>query len=119
MSNILVADDDRTCRDSIQKVLEREGHIVEAAGDVDSALQAIGRQVFDLIVCDYKMPGKTGLDLLVELRKRESSVPVLMISAFADRETETAARELGALELLRKPFRRQELIDRATRAVGG
>jgi DNA-binding response OmpR family regulator len=119
MSNILVADDDRTCRDSIQKVLEREGHIVEAAGDVDSALQAIGRQVFDLIVCDYKMPGKTGLDLLVELRKRESSVPVLMISAFADWETETAARELGALELLRKPFRRQELIDRATKAVGG
>jgi DNA-binding response OmpR family regulator len=57
--------------------------------------------------------------LLVELRKRESSVPVLMISAFADRETETAARELGALELLRKPFRRQELIDRATKAVGG
>jgi DNA-binding response OmpR family regulator len=119
MSSILVADDDKTCRDSIQKVLEREGHMVETAGNVDSALDAVGRQVFDLIVCDYKMPGKTGLDLLVELRKRESTVPVLMISAFADRETETAVKELGALELLKKPFRRKELIDRATKAVGG
>ena len=93
--------------------------MVETAGNVDSALDAVGRQVFDLIVCDYKMPGKTGLDLLVELRKRESTVPVLMISAFADRETETAVKELGALELLKKPFRRKDLIDRATKAVGG
>jgi len=100
-------------------VLEREGHLVEAAGDVDSALLAIAQKTFDLIVCDYKMPGKTGLDLLVELRKRGSTVPVLMISAFADTETESAARELGALGLLRKPFRRQELIDRTTEAVGG
>ena len=119
MSRILVADDDQTCRDSIKRVLEREGHVVETAGDVDSALDAIGRQPFDLIVCDYRMPGKTGLDLLVELRKRESTVPVLMISAFADAETEMAAKELGALELLKKPFRRQELIDRTTKAVGG
>jgi DNA-binding response OmpR family regulator len=119
MSSILIADDDKTCRESIQMVLEREGHIVEATADVDSALDAIGRRVFDLIVCDYKMPGKTGLDLLVELRKRESTVPVLMISAFADKETERTARELGAVELLRKPFKRQELIDRTTKAMGG
>lgn len=115
----MVADDDNTCRASICKVLEREGHVVEAVADVDEALTAIGKHEFDLVVCDYKMPGKTGLDLLVELRKRESSMPVLMISAFADKETESAARELGALGLLKKPFRRQELIDRTTRAVGG
>lgn len=119
MSSILVADDDRTCRDSIRKVLEREGHSVEAAADADSALIAIARQEFDLIVCDYRMPGKTGLDLLIELRRRRSATPVLMISAFADWEIESAAKELGALELLKKPFRRQELIDRTAKAVGG
>jgi two-component system, OmpR family, response regulator CpxR len=119
MAAILVADDDRTCRESIQKVLERGGHVVRAVADVDSALQAIGDSAFDLIVCDYKMPGKTGLDLLAELRKRECTAPVLMISAFADNDTESAAIELGALDLLIKPFRRQELIDKATKAVGG
>src|SRR4051812_34489590 len=116
MSRILIADDDQTCRDSIQKVLERQGHSVEVAGDVDAALAALGRCAFDLVVCDYKMPGKTGIDLLIELRKRECAVPVLMVTAFADQETENAARELGALELLKKPFRRQELIDRTTKA---
>ena len=118
MGSILVADDDKTCRDSIQKTLEREGHVVEGASDVDSALDAIGQHPFDLIVCDYRMPGKTGLDLLIELRRRRSEVPVLMISAFADAETEEAAKQLGALELLKKPVRRQQLIERAAQFKG-
>jgi len=119
MSAVLVADDDKTCRDSIQLVLEREGYDVEATGDVDTALEAIDRRDFDLIVCDYRMPGKTGIDLLVELRKRGFQIPVLIVSAFTDGEAEMTARECGATDLLKKPFKRQELIERATRAVGG
>ena len=119
MGNILVADDDKTCRDSIQKVLEREGYMVQAAGDVDAALEAMRLGHFDLVVCDYRMPGKTGIDLLRELRRQRVPVPVLMISAFADSSTEEAVIEFGALELLRKPIRRRELIDRARMALGG
>ena len=111
MGLILIADDDRTCRDSIQKTLEREGHVVEGAGDVDSAMRAAAQRPFDLIVCDYRMPGKTGLDLLAELKEVGSHVPVLMISAFADAHTEEAAKRLGARAVLKKPFRRQELLD--------
>lgn len=117
MGMILVADDDRTCRDSIQKTLEREGHTVEGAGDVDSAILAAARHTFDLIVCDYRMPGKTGLDLLAELQAKGSQVPVLMISAFADPHTEATAKRLGARALLKKPFRRQELLDQAFHAL--
>jgi DNA-binding response OmpR family regulator len=116
---VLVADDDRTCRDSIQRVLEREGYLVEAASDVDSALAAIHARPFDLIVCDYRMPGKSGIDLLSELKRSHSDVPVLMISAYADAATEERALELGALELIRKPIRRKELLDRAAKVVGG
>lgn len=112
---ILVTDDDTTCRTSIQKILEREGHVVEGAADVDLALEAMERRDFDLIVCDCRMPGKSGLDFLSELRRMHSTIPVLMISAFADSETEAEAKRLGAEELLRKPFRRQELVDRAQR----
>ena len=117
MGMILVTDDDTTCRNSIQKILEREGHTVEGAADVDHALAAMKRQSFDLIVCDYRMPGKTGLDLLTELRRVHSTTPVLMISAFADSETEAEAKRLGAEDLLRKPFRRQELVDHALRYI--
>jgi two-component system C4-dicarboxylate transport response regulator DctD len=63
------------------------------------------------------MPGKTGLDLLIELRRRQSSVPVLMMSGYADEETEAAARELGAMELLKKPVRRRQLIETAAQFV--
>jgi DNA-binding response OmpR family regulator len=119
MGFILVADDDKTYRDSIQKVLEREGHSVETTADVDSALYALHAGHFDLIVCDYRMPGKSGIDLLQELRLEKSEVPVLMISACADASTEARAMELGAVELLRKPIKRQELIERAARFAGG
>ena len=119
MGNILVADDDKTCRDSIQKVLEREGHTVHTAENVDSALQALSKDHFDLVVCDYRMPGKTGLDLLIELKQQHATVPVLMISAYADAFAEKTILQLGALELMKKPIRRQALIDRAASVVGG
>jgi DNA-binding response OmpR family regulator len=118
VGSILVADDDKTYRDSIQKVLEREGYQVESAGDVDSALEALQARRFDLVVCDYRMPGKTGIDLLRELKKKQSTIPVLMISAWADPATEAHAVELGA-EMMRKPIRRQDLIDRTARYLGG
>jgi DNA-binding NtrC family response regulator len=119
MGNILVADDDKTCRDSIQKVLERAGHAVRTAENVDHALATMDNENFDLVVCDYRMPGKTGIDLLTELKRRQSSVPVLMISAYADPLVEASMIRLGALELMKKPIRRQELLDRAARVVGG
>ena len=119
MGNILVADDDKTCRDSIQKVLEREGHTVQTAESVDGALEVLRLHDLDLVVCDYRMPGKTGIDLLIELKRRRASVPVLMISAHADALAENAMRQLGALGLMKKPIRRQELITRATQAIGG
>ena len=119
MGSILVADDDQTCRDSIQKVLEREGHTVRTAENVDGALEALGTHHFDLVVCDYRMPGKTGIDLLLELKRQHSLVPVLMISAFADAATQATAINLGAQAVLKKPIRRKDLVDRASRIVGG
>jgi DNA-binding NtrC family response regulator len=119
VGSILVADDDRTCRDSIQKVLEREGHTVQTADNVDGALETLGTGHFDLVVCDYRMPGKTGIDLLIELRRQASRVPVLMISAYADDSAEDAIRRLGALDLMKKPIRRQDLIAQTAKVVGG
>jgi CheY-like chemotaxis protein len=95
------------------KTLERDGHVLEAACDVDSAIQAVRRKHFDLIVCDFRLPGKTGLDLLIELEALGSHIPVVIVSAFADAQTEEAATKLGAVALLRKPLRRQQLLQYA------
>src|SRR5215467_11866299 len=107
MGSILVADDDKTYRDSIRKVLEREGYHVESAPDVDGALEALRAIRFDLVVCDYRMPGKNGIDLPQEMRRQRQDVPVLMISAYADAATEARALELGAVDLIKKPIRRR------------
>ena len=108
---------DSICRDSMRKILERGGHDVQVAPDVDSALNALNEQYFDLMVCDFRMPGKSGLDLLSKLRHRNSIMPVVMVSAFADAETEGKSKRLGASALLRKPFRRQELLDETSRCI--
>lgn len=117
MGTILITDDDTACRDTIQRTLEREGYSVESAPDVDHALDAIHRRSFDLIVCDYRMPGKTGLDLLAQLHECGPHIPVLMVSAYADASTEAAAVQLGAAGLLRKPFRRQDLLQSVAKAI--
>jgi DNA-binding NtrC family response regulator len=117
METILVTDDDDACRDTIQRTLERQGYLVEGVAGVDDALDAIHRKRFDLIVCDYWMAGKTGFDLLTELQKQASQIPVLMVSACADPVLEAIAVELGAAGLLRKPFRRQDLVASIARAL--
>ena len=109
---ILVTDDDQTSRESMQKVLERDGYVVEIAEDVDRALEQLRDNHFDLIVCDYRMPEKTGLDLLRELRGFDMQVPVLLVSALVDTDTEVCARHLGAVHVLRKPLCRKVLLER-------
>jgi DNA-binding NtrC family response regulator len=117
MESILITDDDSACRDTIKMALEREGYLVESAAGVDDALCAIHSRPFDLIVCDFRMPGKTGLELLAELHERGPQIPVLMVSADADATTEATLTKLGAAGLLKKPFRRQDLIDSVARAI--
>ena len=119
MSSILIVDDDSICRDSMRRILERGGYDVEVAPDANCALNALSEHCFDLMVCDFRMPGKNGLDLLYELQRRNSKVPVVMVSAFADAETEAKSKRLGARTLLRKPFRRQELLEEASRYIKG
>jgi DNA-binding NtrC family response regulator len=118
MGTILVADDDRTCLESIQKVLEREGYHVELAQHVDGALQALRTRQFDLVVCDYRMPGKTGIELLQEIKREGWNVPVVMITAHIDAATEAKALQLGAMHLMKKPIRRQALLDLAAKICG-
>jgi two-component system response regulator FlrC len=117
METILITDDDDACRDTIQRTLEREGYVVEGVNGVDDALDAIHRRRFDLIVCDYWMVGKTGFDLLSELQKQGPQIPVLMVSACPDPVLDAVAVELGAAGLLRKPFRRRDLVASIARAL--
>nr|BFD87640.1 response regulator [Streptomyces sp. Xyl84] len=108
---IVLADDDPKQTDLIRRYLEREGHAVGVVHDGRAALEEIRRRLPDLVVLDWMMPRTDGLDVVRVLR-RESEVPVLMLTARAEEDDLLLALDLGADDYMTKPFSPRELVAR-------
>ncbi len=109
--HILVVDDDLRLRDLLHKYLSENGFRVTTAVDAqDARAKLVGLQ-FDLIVLDIMMPGEDGMTLTNSLR-RESKVPILLLSAMAEVENRITGLESGADDYLTKPFEPRELLAR-------
>jgi CheY-like chemotaxis protein len=119
MSRILIIDDDPCCRDSVRRVLLKAGHCVDDVEGVDQALGVLDGSPADLVVSDYRMPNKSGLDLLRALRNKATAPRVLLLTAYIDQATQEIAFALGAVAVILKPVRRQELIDHVANALSG
>ncbi|QUQ69325.1 response regulator transcription factor [Kutzneria sp. CA-103260] len=105
---VLVVDDDETVRDVVRRYLERDGHEVVVAGDGESALELVARQLPDLIVLDLMLPGIDGLEVCRRLRQRHS-VPIVMLTALGEEEDRVVGLQLGADDYVTKPFSPREL----------
>jgi DNA-binding response OmpR family regulator len=105
---VLVVDDDETVRDVVRRYLERDGHEVVVAGDGESALQLVAKQLPDLIVLDLMLPGIDGLEVCRRLRQRYS-VPIVMLTALGEEEDRVVGLQLGADDYVTKPFSPREL----------
>ncbi len=108
-AHILVVDDDRRIRDLIKSYLSDRGFRVSTAGDAASAREAMKGLAFDLLVLDVMMPGETGLDLTKSLR-RDSAVPILILSALAEPQDRINGFQSGSDDYLVKPFEPEELV---------
>jgi two-component system NtrC family response regulator len=106
---ILVIDDERRMCIVIKAGLEVDGHQVELAFDGNEALQKISTNQFDLIITDLKMPGKTGLEILDEVKKRNPMTEVILMTAFATTQTAIEAMKKGAYDYVIKPFEMTEV----------
>ena len=109
---VLVVEDEPDIAALIAYQLTREGFRVATVGSGDEALEAVGREVPDLLVLDRMLPGLTGDEVLVQLRSEAatSSVPVLMLTAKREQEDRIEGLELGADDYLTKPFSPRELV---------
>lgn len=107
---ILVVDDEAGMRDVLGRILSSEGYLVTAAGNGVEALQALGRESFDFILCDIRMPEMGGLDLLREMTAKKITGTVIMMSAFGTVETAVEAMKLGAYDYISKPFMSDEIL---------
>lgn len=110
-SKILVVDDDNNICDLIEIYLQKEGYKVYKAHNGKEALKLFGEKQVDIIVLDVMMPQMDGYEVLKELRKN-SQVPVLMLTAKGETFDRVLGLELGADDYMVKPFEPKELIAR-------
>ncbi len=111
---ILLIDDSPTLRKLLRFYLKKKGYSVNEANNGEAGLQAIAREMFDLIILDMNMPVKSGLEVLETLKKdrQDFSVPILILSANKEEESKAAGIAFGASYYLTKPFKPAEVIAR-------
>ena len=110
-TTILLMDDDENICKVIRLYLEKEGMNVQVAHDGAAGLDLFHQETPDLVLLDIMMPGMDGIEVIKQIR-RESSVPVIMLTAKGDTIDKVLALELGADDYIVKPFEPKELIAR-------
>lgn len=114
---ILVVEDSKKVASFIEKGLREEGYAVDVAHDgVDGALKASVYD-YDLLLLDIMLPGKSGLEIVHDLRKKENSVPVLLLTARDSTDDVVEGLDAGADDYLTKPFAFDELLARVRALV--
>src|SRR5690606_31160040 len=114
---VLVADDERAMRDAIARSVRRWGAVAVEAASVADAIARLEADAFDLIISDVNMPGRSGIDLVREVRGRWPTLAVLMITGALDPTTPIRAFHDGVDRFLLKPFTLDELRDCAEQAL--
>jgi DNA-binding NtrC family response regulator len=107
---ILVVDDERSIRSSLEKVLTSEGYEVRTAATMAGGLEALGAAQPDVVISDLRLPDGDGLDLLQEIRRLDRGIQTILITAYGDVAQAVEAMKAGAGDFLKKPYELEELL---------
>ena len=110
LEKILVVDDEESVRTMIAVLLQREGYQVSSCGSGDQALELLGERAFGLVLCDVRMPGMDGLELLGRITGSYPETTVIMMSAFGTVDLAVEAMKRGAYDYISKPFKPDEIL---------
>ena len=116
-TRILVVDDEDTIRTVLTKYLRTRGFEVEAVETGDAAIEAVSLTRFDLMLCDVRMPGMSGTEIVPAVLRIDPDIGIVMLSAVNDAPTATEAMARGVLDYLTKPIELQKLYDAIARAL--
>jgi len=116
---VLIVDDEKAQRDVIAGALQKLGYTVTTAGSAEEAMTAAQKTFFEIAVLDIRMPGKSGLDLLSDLKTTNPDLQAIMVSAHGTFETGLEAMKRGAFDFLRKPIDLEPLLAALQRAESG
>ena len=109
MEKILVVDDERGLREVLSIMLRRAGYVVTEASDGEEAIGHIGKEIFDLVITDLRMPKADGMAVLKAVKSSAPETVVLVITAFATADSAVDAMKQGAYDYLTKPFQVDEV----------
>ena len=106
---ILVVDDEKSMREILEIFLKSEGYGVSVAENGEKAIEAVKKDIFDLIITDMKMPKVGGLELLKNVKQITPDTVVVIVTAFGTTESAVAAMKLGAYDYIQKPFQMDDI----------
>lgn len=109
---VLVVEDEEKIHGFVRKGLEAQGYAVTVAENGDDGFGLAAADTFDVVVLDIMLPGRDGLSVLKELREKQNTVPVILLTARTEANERVAGLNLGADDYVTKPFFMDELIAR-------
>ena len=115
--NLLIVDDERALREACKEVGESMGFTTFAAENAQAAYRAMNLHSVDVVLLDMRLPGASGMEVLKEIKRRQSEVAVIMMTAFASVDTAVHAMKQGAYDYVTKPFNLEELRSLLGRAA--
>jgi DNA-binding NtrC family response regulator len=114
---VLVVDDEKNMRLSLQTVLKDEGYSTRAVESAEAALELLAQEEFFMVITDARLGGMTGYEFLGKIRSRWPDLPAIMLTAYATPKLAVEAIKAGAIDYLAKPFAPEELLHAVARCA--
>jgi DNA-binding NtrC family response regulator len=114
---LLIVDDDRAMREMLESLLADSGYATASADSAAQALKSCEEEEFDAVLSDIKMPGRSGVELVGDLRKIRPETPVVLMTAFGSIDSAVEAMRAGALDYITKPFDPDSVLVAVERAL--
>ncbi len=119
MSKILIIDDDTYLCNLLQHYLQGQNFKADVAYTGKSGLDKIKKETFDLVLCDFRLPNTDGARMLPEIKKINQSVPVIIITAYADIKMSVKLIKMGAVDYVTKPIQHEEIVHLINQTIKG
>ena len=117
MLSILIVEDDITFSLMLTTWLGKKGFVVISSSSVSDAKRRLGEEAFDLVISDLRLPDSDGIDLLKWLKSTHPSLPLIMMTSYAEIQTAVQAMKLGAADYIAKPLNPDELLGKIKELV--
>src|SRR5215471_11920458 len=118
MATVLIVDDETAIRESLETLLELEGYEVDTASDGAEGLARLAERPYDLVLLDFALPERNGIEILQDIRERDAELAVIMITAYGTVENAVNAMQSGATNFIQKPWDNEKLLADIRAAVG-